>query len=106
MREIDPKFELFDIAHVRARDRIVANVEETEIARLGESRGTIGEYKNSGNEAKKSLKTKDRAVPNAAFRSGFCAPATPNQAPKRAETPHIPQNELEAPSQLARPRRK
>jgi hypothetical protein len=58
MREMDSKFELFDIAHLRARDWIVADVTETEIALLEETRGTASEYKNSGNEAKKWLKTK------------------------------------------------
>ncbi len=58
MREIEPKFELFDIAHVGAGDWIVGDVTETEIALLGETRGTTSEYKNSGNKAKKWLKTK------------------------------------------------
>jgi hypothetical protein len=58
MREINPKFELFDTARVRAGDWIVEDVAGTEIALLGETRGTAREYKNSGNEAKKWLKTK------------------------------------------------
>jgi hypothetical protein len=58
MREINPKFELFDIAHVGAGDWIVEDVAGTEIALLGETRGTASEYKNSGNKAKKWLKTK------------------------------------------------
>jgi hypothetical protein len=58
MREINPKFELFDTAHVPAGDWIVGDVAGTEIAQLGETRGTAREYKNSGNKAKKWLKTK------------------------------------------------
>jgi hypothetical protein len=103
MREIDPKFEIFDIAHVRAGDWIVGDVEETEIARLAETRGTAGEHENSGNETKKSLKTKGRAIPNAAHWSCFCVPMTPNQTPKRAQQPHIAQNEPKASRQMARP---
>ncbi len=58
MREIEPKFELFDIARVRAGDWIAGDVAGTEIARLGETRGTAREFKNTGNKAKKWLKTK------------------------------------------------
>jgi hypothetical protein len=58
MREINPRFELFDTAHVPAGDWIVEDVAGTEIAVLGETRGTAREYKNSGNKAKKCLKTK------------------------------------------------
>ncbi len=59
MREIEPKFELFDIARVGAGDWIVGDAAGAETARLGETRGTAGKYKNSGNEAKEYLKTKD-----------------------------------------------
>jgi hypothetical protein len=103
MRETEPKFELFDIAHVWAGEWIVGDGEETEIARLGETRETAGEYENSGNEAKKSLKTKDRAVPNVAHWSGFCVPMTPNHTPKRAQTAHNAPNEPKA--QMPRPRK-
>jgi hypothetical protein len=58
MREMDPEFELFDIAQVRAGDRIVRDTTGTEIARPGKTQGTVREYKKSGNEAKKWLKTK------------------------------------------------
>ena len=53
MREIEPKFELFDIAHVGAGNSILGDVAGTGIALLGETRGTAREYKNSGNKAKK-----------------------------------------------------
>jgi hypothetical protein len=43
MREINPKFELFDTAHVPAGDWIVGDVAGTEIALLGETRGTARE---------------------------------------------------------------
>jgi len=58
MREIEPKFELFDNAHVGAGNWIVGEVAGTEITRLVETRGTSREHKNSGNKAKKWLKTK------------------------------------------------
>ena len=58
MREINPKFELFDTARVRAGDWIVEDVAGTEIALLGETRGTAREYKNSGNKARMLMKTK------------------------------------------------
>jgi hypothetical protein len=66
MREIEPKFDRFEIAHMRAGDWIVGDEAGTEIARLGETRGTAREYKNSGNKAKKCLKTKDISFLNAA----------------------------------------
>ena len=66
MREMDPKFELFDIAHVRAGDWIVGDATGTEIARLVEALGTVREFKNTGNKAKKWLKTKDITFFNAA----------------------------------------
>jgi hypothetical protein len=66
MREINPKFELFDIAHVGAADWIVGDVAATEIALLGETRGTAREYKNSGNKARMLMKTKHITFLNAA----------------------------------------
>jgi len=39
MRDIEPKFELFDTAHVPAGDWIVGDAAGNEIARLGETRG-------------------------------------------------------------------
>ena len=59
MREIDPKFELFDIAHAGAGHWIAGHVSGTGIARLGETLGTARECKNGGNKAKEWLKTKD-----------------------------------------------
>jgi len=59
IREIEPKFELFDNARVGAGNWIVVDVAGTEIPRMGETRGTAREYKNRGNKAKKLLKTKD-----------------------------------------------
>jgi len=58
MREIEPKFELIDIAHVGPGKWTVGDAPGTEIARLGKTRGTAREYKNSGNKARKLLKTK------------------------------------------------
>ena len=58
MREINPKFELFDIAHVPAGDWIVGDAAGTEIARLVETRGTAREFKNTGNKARMLMKTK------------------------------------------------
>jgi hypothetical protein len=59
MRESEPKFELFDIAHVGAGNSILGDVAGIGIALRGETRGTAREYKNRGNKAKKWLKTKD-----------------------------------------------
>jgi hypothetical protein len=66
MREMDPEFELFDIVHVRAGDWIAGDATGTEMARLGETRGTAREFKNTGNKARMLLKTKDITFLNAA----------------------------------------
>ncbi len=66
MREIEPKFDRFEIAHVRAGHWIAGDPAGTGIAGLGETRGTAREYKNRGNKAKKWLKTKDIIFLNAA----------------------------------------
>jgi hypothetical protein len=66
MREINPKFELFDTAHVPAGDWIVGDAAGTEIARLVETRGTAREFKNTGNKARMLLKTKHITFLNAA----------------------------------------
>jgi len=58
MRETEPKFELFDIAHVGAGNWIVRGATGTEIPRLGETPGIAREFKNTGNKAKKWLETK------------------------------------------------
>jgi hypothetical protein len=58
MREVEPKFEPLDIVHVGAGDWIVGDGAGTEIALLGETRGTAREYKNSGNKARMLMKTK------------------------------------------------
>jgi hypothetical protein len=66
MREIEPKFELFGIAHVGAGNWIVGDAAGTEIAGLGEARGTAREFKNAGNKARMLLKAKDFTFLNAA----------------------------------------
>jgi hypothetical protein len=58
MREMEPEFELFDIAHVGAGDWIVGDAAGTEIPRLRETRGTTREFKNPGNKARMLMKTK------------------------------------------------
>jgi hypothetical protein len=58
MRELEPKFELFDIAHVGAGDWIVGDGAGTGIAGLGETRETVREYENAGNKARMLMKTK------------------------------------------------
>jgi len=58
MREIELEFELIDSARGRAGDRIVGDAAGTGIARLGETRGTAREFKNSGNKARMLMKTK------------------------------------------------
>ena len=71
MREIEPKFELFDIATVGAGDWIVGDAAGTEIARLGETRGTAREYKNTGNKARMLMKTKHITFLNAPNHARF-----------------------------------
>jgi hypothetical protein len=68
MREIEPKLELFDIAHVGAGDWIVRDGAGTEIARPAETRGTAREFKNTGNKARMLMKTKHITFLNAAIR--------------------------------------
>jgi hypothetical protein len=58
MREIDPEFELLDIARVEAGVWTVGHGSENEIARLGKTQETGREFKNTGNKAKEWLKTK------------------------------------------------
>jgi len=58
MRETDPKFDLFEIAHVGTGDWIVGNVAGTELDWLGEALGTSREFKNTGNKARMLMKTK------------------------------------------------
>ena len=48
MHEIDPKFELFDIAQVRAGNWIAGDGAGTGIARLGKTRGPRGNSKIAG----------------------------------------------------------
>jgi hypothetical protein len=80
MREIEPKFELFDIASVGAGDWIVGDAAGTEIARLGETRGTAREFKNSGNKARMLMKTKDITFLSAANYARFTRNLVPNRA--------------------------
>jgi len=58
MREMDPEFGRFEIARVEAGDWNVGDGAGTGIAGLGETRETAREFKNTGNKAKKWLKTK------------------------------------------------
>jgi hypothetical protein len=80
MREINPKFELFDIASVGAGDWIVGDVAGTEIAGLGEARGTAREFKNTGNKARMLMKTKHIAFLSAANDVPFMRKIAPNRA--------------------------
>jgi len=73
MREIEPRFELFDIAHVGAGNWVVGDGAGTEIPRLGEIRGTAREFKNTGNKARMSKKTKHITFLNAANQGLLCA---------------------------------
>ena len=61
MRPLDAQFELFGAAHVLAGDWEQENVAGFGFVRLAEIRRRGGKYKNSGNEAKKYLKTNDIA---------------------------------------------
>ncbi len=73
MREVEPKLEVFDIVRVGAGDWIVGEAAGTELARLGETRGTAGEIKNTGNKARMSKKTKHITFLNAANQGLLCA---------------------------------
>ncbi len=59
MREIDSRPEFSDIPLVGGGGWIVRNAAGAEIVRLGETRRTARKHQNSGNKAKKYLKTKD-----------------------------------------------
>ena len=80
MREMKPRFELFDIASIGAGDWIVGDVAETEIARMGETRGTAREFKNTGNKARMLMKTKDITFLSAANYARFARNLAPNRA--------------------------
>ncbi len=58
MRPLDAQFELFGTAHVQAGDWERENAAGFDFVRLAEIRRRGGKYKNSGNEARKYLKTK------------------------------------------------
>jgi len=80
MHEMEPKFELFDIAHVGARNWIVGDAAGTEIAGLGEARGTAREFKNTGNKARMLLKTKHITFLKAVNDALFGRSLAPNRA--------------------------
>ncbi len=80
MREMDPEFELIDIAHVRAGDWIAGDAAGTGIAHPGETRGSAREYKNSGNKSRKLLKTKHITFLNAANDVPFARKLTQSRA--------------------------
>jgi hypothetical protein len=77
MREIEPKFELIDTAHVGAGDWIVGDLAGTEVARLGETWGTAREYKNSRNKARMLMKTKGITFLNAANQGPWARQSAP-----------------------------
>ena len=70
MREMDPRFEPFDIPHVGVGDWIV-----------GETREFEREFENTGNKARMLMKTKDITFLNVAKRV-FGAPLGTSQALK------------------------
>ncbi len=95
MREIEPKFELIDIAHVGPGNWTVGDAPGTEIARLGETRGTARECKNSGNKAKNWLKTKHITFLKDSNQAPL-APIGANQALKGAMNTAIWENKAPA----------
>ena len=99
MREIEAKFELFDIAHVGAGDWVVGDRAVTEIARLGETPGTAREFKNPGNKARMLMKTKHITFLGGAYQ-GPLAPIGTDQALKGART--IWENEVRLDRRKAR----
>jgi hypothetical protein len=71
MRETEPKFELIDIARVPAGDWIVGDAAGFEIVRTGGIWRIARKHNNSGNEAKKYLKTKEITFLKAATYARF-----------------------------------
>ena len=59
MHALNPTFERFQTARVSAVAWTRGNAAGFEIARMGEIERNARKYKNSGNETKKCLKTKD-----------------------------------------------
>jgi len=83
MREMDPKLEPSGIAQARAGGRTVSDAAGTGVARLGETRGTAREFKNTGNKARMLMKTNH--ITFEGCKSGALgAPIGTNQAVKRA----------------------
>jgi len=62
MHALNPSFELFDIAHVPAGDWNGERRQGSKLSELGDVPRTARKYKNSGNEAKKYLKTKEVTI--------------------------------------------
>jgi hypothetical protein len=94
MRALNAEFELFGTAHVPAGEWVAGDVAETEIARLGETRRTAREYKNSGNEAKEYLKTKDITFLKAVNDARFAHKLTAIWRKKEHKTPRCAKNEV------------
>ena len=67
MRELEPEFELFDIAHVSVAGWNRGMQRGSKLPGWG----SAPKYENSGNEAKKYLKTKDITFLNGAIRACF-----------------------------------
>ncbi len=59
MRALNPRFERFDVAHVPAGAWTAKKRLGSKLSGRRESGGAVENTKNSGNEAKKCLKTKD-----------------------------------------------
>ena len=88
MRAINAQFELFDGAHVpvgsRPRERGMVRS-----CPVGGITMHARKYKNSGNEAKKYLKTKDLTILDGANYVRFCAPIDTNWTLKEHETSQL-----------------
>jgi hypothetical protein len=80
MREINPKLKLFDIARVGAGNWIMGDGAGSQIARMGETRRTAREFKNTGNKARMLMKTKHITFLSAANYARFGRNLAQNRA--------------------------
>jgi hypothetical protein len=67
MHALNATFELFDTAHLQAAVWNGRMEQDSKLPGRGKPKGSQKEYKNSGNEAKEYLKTKDITFFDAAY---------------------------------------
>jgi len=89
MRALNATFELFDTAELQAAARNRRMQHDSKSAERGEPQWIATKYKNSGNEAKEYLKTKDITFLNGANCARFARGSTPIRPQKEPEPPHF-----------------